>query len=454
MKLLFCGTDYTSLVLGVCFAVVGHSVTYTDIDINAILVESGQVTVFEADLIRLIRRYMEEGRLAYRPEDPLVYEDAGAVFLGEEYQLLQDGTYDLSGINAILRKIAAGAVRNMVIAVNSTLPVGASERLELYLKEFQPEGTQLELAYNPQFCSKGSAVHDTLHAKRIIIGTQDKQARELLSEIYEPFQIPILVTSRKSAEMIKLATSNFLALKLAYINEIASLCDLTGIDLDEVTRGLAGDDRIGGSYLSAGIGFGGSGLPKDMKSMLQLAKKYDYTPKTVLTAIELNKEQTLSLYHMVRRMRFRVRDSRVAVLGLTYKAGTEDCTASPAIENIRLLLQEGADIYAYDPVGISNFKKIIPEGSLTEGNITYTDNIFDTLCDAELCFIFTGWGKFKAVNPEMYRKLMKNPIVLDGTNLYSPISMRDAGVEYYSIGRNTFMKQSQEITGDRTYLSI
>ena len=254
-------------------------------------------------------------------------------------------------------------------------------------------------------------------------------------KIYEPFNLPVVSVSRKSAEMIKYASNDFLALKISYMNDIANLCELVDANIQDVARGMSFDERIGSKFLNAGIGYGGSCFPKDTKALSYLATQNGYELKTVKATIDVNKEQKTKLYNKACSRLITFNGLKVAVLGLTFKPGTDDLREAPSLENIPLLLEQGADIYAFDPVGKDNFNRIFPEGKNGKGNITYVENVQDALDSANVCFIFTEWGEIKAVTPEDYKNIMRTPLVYDGRNIYRVKDMRKAGVEYYSIGR-------------------
>ncbi|NCC86107.1 MAG: UDP-glucose/GDP-mannose dehydrogenase family protein, partial [Clostridia bacterium] len=288
---------------------------------------------------------------------------------------------------------------------------------------------------NPEFLAQGTAVRDTLHAARVIIGTESKWAEDLLMKIYEPFHLPIVSVSRRSAEMIKYAANDFLALKISYMNDIANLCELVGANVQDVAKGMSYDERIGRNFLNAGIGYGGSCFPKDTKALAYLAKQNGYELKTVKAAVDVNKAQKKMLFKKASNRLITFNNLKVAVLGLTFKPGTDDLREAPSLDNVPLLLEQGADIYAYDPVGIENFQMKYPEGKIDNGSIKYVADIAEALAGANVCFIFTEWGEIKAVKPEDYKRLMKTPLVYDGRNIYDLAEMKDAGVEYYSIGR-------------------
>jgi len=431
MKLAVAGTGYVGLVAGVCFAEKGHDVTCVDIDEEKVnLMRSGISPIYETGLEELMKKNNESGRLHYTTDYKLAYKDADAIFIGVGTPEMPDGSANLNFIATVSRQIAESIEKDCLVVVKSTVPVGTNDKVEQFIKDFLINDVKVEVASNPEFLAQGNAVRDTLHAKRIVIGTESKEAEELLKKIYEPFELPIVSVSRRSAEMIKYASNDFLALKISYMNDIANLCELVGADIEDVAKGMSYDDRIGANFLHAGIGYGGSCFPKDTKALRYLASQNNYDLRTVGAAVDVNKDQRIRLYKKACDRLITFNKLKVAVLGLAFKAGTDDLREAPSIENIKLLLENGADIYAYDPVADENFKKRFPEAK-----IKYVKEPEDALEGANVCFIFTEWNEIKEVKPEEYKKLMKTPLVYDGRNIYNLQEMKKVGVEYYSIGR-------------------
>lgn len=431
MKIAVAGTGYVGLVAGVCFAEKGHNVVCVDIDENKVqTMKEGKSPIFEQDLEGLMQKNYKEGRLDYTTDFKSAYKNADAIFIGVGTPEQPDGSANLSYVATVSRQIAESIEHDCLVVVKSTVPIGTNDKVEQFINDFLPDKTiKVEVASNPEFLAQGTAVRDTLHAKRIVIGTESKKAEEMLKEIYKPFNLPIVSVSRRSAEMIKYASNDFLALKISYMNDIANLCELVGANIEDVAEGMKYDDRIGSNFLRAGIGYGGSCFPKDTKALKYLAKQYGYNLKTVEAAVDVNAAQKIRLYKKAADRLITFNGLKVAVLGLTFKPGTDDLREAPSIDNIELLLKQGAKIYAYDPNGVENFKKRYP----TE--IVYTSNPEEALKDANVCFVFTEWNEIKAVKPETYKKLMKTPLVYDGRNIYSLDEMKKANVEYYSIGR-------------------
>lgn len=431
MKLAVAGTGYVGLVAGVCFAEVGHQVLCVDVDENKIkMMRDGISPIYEQDLEELMVKNYNAGRLDYTTDYETAYKDADAIFIGVGTPEQPDGSANLSYVATVARQIAETVEKDCLVVVKSTVPVGTNDKVEQFIKDALIRDVNIEVASNPEFLAQGTAVRDTLHAARIIIGTDSEKAEKLLREIYEPFHLPIVSVSRRSAEMIKYASNDFLALKISYMNDIANLCELVGADIEDVAEGMSYDERIGHKFLHAGIGYGGSCFPKDTKALKWLAEQNGYELKTVNAAIEVNREQKLSLYKKACKRLITFNGLKVAVLGLTFKPGTDDLREAPSLENIPLLLEQKADIQAFDPVGMDNFKKRFPDG------IRYMNSSLDALKDSQVCFIFTEWEEFKHIKPETFKQVMRTALVYDGRNLFNPEEMRAAGVEYYSVGRN------------------
>ncbi|HBA68694.1 MAG TPA: UDP-glucose 6-dehydrogenase [Lachnospiraceae bacterium] len=436
MKLVVAGTGYVGLVAGVCFAEVGHDVTCVDVDENKVkLMESGISPIYEEGLEELMKKNNGAGRLHYTVDYKDAYKDADAIFIGVGTPEQPDGSANLNYIATVSRQIAESLEKDCLVVVKSTVPVGTNDKVEQFIKDFLIHDVKVEVASNPEFLAQGSAVHDTLHAARIIIGTESKEAEELLMKIYEPFHLPVVSVSRRSAEMIKYASNDFLALKISYMNDIANLCELVGADIEDVAKGMSYDARIGANFLKAGIGYGGSCFPKDTKALKFLAEKAGYHLETVEAAVAVNARQKTRLFQKASDRMITFQGLKAAVLGLAFKPGTDDLREAPAIDNVELLLKNGAEVYAYDPVAADNFKKRFPEGTVGKGKITYVSKPEDALKGANICFIFTEWKEIKEVPAQSYKELMQTPLVYDGRNVYDVKEMKEKDVEYYSIGR-------------------
>lgn len=436
MKIVVAGTGYVGLVAGVCFAEAGHNVTCVDVDEDKVkLMEAGISPIYEAGLEELMKKNNASGRLHYTTDYKSAYKDPDAIFIGVGTPELPDGSANLSYIATVSRQIAETVEKDCLVVVKSTVPVGTNDKVEQFIKDFLSNDVKVEVASNPEFLAQGSAVHDTLHAARIIIGTESRGAEEKLMKIYEPFGLPIVSVSRRSAEMIKYACNDFLALKISYMNDIANLCELVGANIEDVAKGMSYDERIGANFLKAGIGYGGSCFPKDTKALKFLAEKAGYHLETVEAAVSVNTKQKTRLFQKASNRMITFQGLKAAVLGLAFKPGTDDLREAPSIDNVELLLAGGAQVYAYDPVAADNFKKRYPEGKIANGSITYVNTPEEALESANICFIFTEWNEVKAVPVKSYRELMQTPLVYDGRNIYDIKEMKAQGIEYYSIGR-------------------
>lgn len=434
MKISIAGTGYVGLVTAVCLASKGHQVTCVDIDAEKIaMLKSGRSPIYEPGLEELMKQYAQNLRYTTNAEEG--YRDAEVVFIGVGTPEKRDGSANLSYVFKVAETIANSIENDCIIVIKSTVPVGTNDRIEEYITKNLKNKIQISVASNPEFLSQGSAVHDTLYASRIILGVESDDVEKKLRKVYENFDSPILVTNRRSAEMIKYASNDFLALKISYINEVANLCEEVGADIEAVTAGMGYDYRIGKNFLNAGIGYGGSCFPKDTKALNWLGNLHDKEIKTIKAAIEVNEQQKLRLYKKSRRYYDSLKSLTVAVLGVTFKPETDDLREAPSLVNVPMFLEEGAYVKLWDPIGIKKFKSII-ENINCEGieHLIYCKSIEDTIKDADICFIFTEWKQIKNIDPQQFI-LMKKPIILDGRNCFSLEKMEGHPLVYDSIGR-------------------
>ena len=438
MKIVVAGTGYVGLVTGACLSEIGHNVTCVDIDKNKVeMMKQGISPIYEPGLDELLKRNHDEGRLDFTIDYKNAYKDADLMFIGGGTPEREDGSANLDYVFNVCRQIAENAERDCLVVVKSTVPIGTNDRIEEFLKENVKNNIQIEVASNPEFLAQGTAVVDTLYAKRIVIGVESKKAEELLKEVYEGYNQPIVVTNRRSAEMVKYASNDFLALKISFMNEIANFCEMVGADVEDVAKGMSFDPRIGDKFLNAGIGYGGSCFPKDTKALHWLANDNGYELKTIKATIEVNENQKYKLFRQAKNKFGSLRGLKVAVLGLTFKPGTDDLREAPSIPNVRRLLDEGAEIIAYDPVGVENFKKIYTD-------VKYVNAPEEALKDADMTFIFTEWNEIKSLDLSVYEKLMYTPIIFDGRNCYKVKEAKERQIDYYSIGRKSVLNLAEK----------
>ena len=424
------GTGYVGLVAGVCFAHVGHQVTCVDVDEAKVArMYAGESPIYEEGLEELMRESIDAGRVHFTTDYASAYRNADAIFIGVGTPEQPDGSANLSYIATVARQVAESVEKDCLVVVKSTVPVGTNDKVDQFIHDFLVHDVQVEVASNPEFLAQGTAVHDTLHAQRIIIGTESERAERILREIYEPFGLPIVSVGRRSAEMIKYASNDFLALKISYMNDIANLCELVGADITEVAHGMSYDERIGARYLNAGVGYGGSCFPKDTKALRFLAGQFGYRLRTVDATVEVNEAQKTILFQKACRRLITFDHLKVAVLGVAFKAGTDDLREAPAIDNVQRLLDAGAQIHFFDPVAASAFERKFP------GKVVSEKTPEDALRGANVCFAFTEWPEIRSLEPKAFKELMRTPLVYDGRNLYDPNAMEAVGVEYHSVGR-------------------
>lgn len=440
MRIVVAGTGYVGLVTGACLSEIGHNVTCVDIDENKItMMKEGISPIYEPGLDELLKKNHDEGRLNFTTDYKNAYKNAEIVFIGVGTPEREDGSANLDYVFTVCKEIAENIENDCLVVVKSTVPIGTNDRVEAYLRENVINNVNIEVASNPEFLSQGTAVVDTLHASRIVIGVESKKAEEKLRYVYEAFKQPIVVTNRRSAEMIKYASNDFLALKISFINEMANVCEIVGANIEDVAKGMSYDKRIGDKFLKAGLGYGGSCFPKDTKALHWLANDSGYEIKTIKATIEVNENQKYKMFRKAKKRFGTLKGMKVAVLGLTFKAETDDLREAPSIPNINRLLEEGAKIVAYDPIGEENFKKIFKSG------IEYVNCPEEALKNAEVVFIFTEWKEIKNLDLKLYENLMKTPIIFDGRNCYDIDLVEEYNIDYYSIGRSEILNINKEI---------
>lgn len=440
MKVVVAGTGYVGLVTGVALAHIGHQVTCVDIDETKIeKMKNGISPIYEVGLEELMQENKE--RLHYTTDAKSAYKDADVIIIGVGTPEKADGSANLDYVFGVCEQIASSLEKDCVVVIKSTVPIGTNDEVEKYLQENVKSGITVSVASNPEFLAQGTAVRDTLHASRIVVGVESEQAKKVMTNMYkplteEPYNVPFLITNRRSAEMIKYASNDFLALKISYINEIANLCEKLGANIEDVTKGMGYDSRIGNKFLNAGIGYGGSCFPKDTKALHWLSVAQDVELKTIKACIEINKRQKIRLYEKLCEDFKSLKGMNIAVLGLTFKPGTDDLREAPSIDNIELLLDAGANVRAYDPISIENFKKRINYKLEKDGNIgtiDFFETIEEAIAGADAALIMTEWPEIKEFEIQKYKELMKMPRVYDGRNCYRLDDTKE--ILYQSIGR-------------------
>jgi UDPglucose 6-dehydrogenase len=435
MRIAMVGTGYVGLVSGACFADFGHEVVCVDKDkkkIAALL--GGEVPIFEPGLDELVARNASERRLSFTTDLAPAVRDAEVVFVAVGTPARRgDGHADLTFVYEAAREIAEAASGNAVLVTKSTVPVGTGDEIERIVRSTRPD-VQIAVVSNPEFLREGAAIADFKRPDRIVIGTEDEHARAVMNEVYRPLYLnapPLLFTGRRTAELTKYAANAFLATKITFINEIADLCEAVGADVQEVARGIGLDNRIGGKFLHAGPGFGGSCFPKDTVALIRTGQDADAPIKIVETVMSVNEARKKALAsRVVYACGGSVEGKIVTVLGLTFKPNTDDMREAPSLVLIPALQQAGAIVRAHDPQGMEQAKSLLT-------GIRYCDNPYEAAEGADALVIVTEWDAYRALDLDRIYQTMKNPVVVDFRNIYRPEEMADKGFRYSSIGRRT-----------------
>ncbi len=432
MKVTVVGTGYVGLVTGAGLAHYGLDVTCVDVDERKIgLLNEGKIPIYEPGLEEIVHRNAAEGRLRFTTDVAGSMPEAEVLFLAVGTPPLPDGSADLRYVFQAVETFAANRGEGyQVVVTKSTVPVGTGGRIEALLSENNSPQT-FAVVSNPEFLREGSAVSDFLNPDRVVIGADTQRAREILTRLYKPLMdqnATVLFTSRVSAELIKYASNAFLATKISYVNEISRLCEKVRADVQDVAKGMGLDPRIGPAFLQSGPGYGGSCFPKDTIALLDIARSHDVPMRVVEAAATANEEQ---VYHSIRKIEEvfgELRGRTLALLGLAFKQDTDDIRESPAMKIARALLGRGALIRAFDPAAMENAGEELPDLNLCKDS-------YDTAVGAEGLVVATEWNSFKRLDWGRLKSLLKNPVVVDLRNLYDPAEVREAGFDYYSIGR-------------------
>ncbi|WP_342710580.1 UDP-glucose dehydrogenase family protein [Bradyrhizobium sp. ma5] len=433
MKIAMVGTGYVGLVSGACFADFGHQVVCVDKDADKIeALKRGKIPIYETDLDKLVETNTAAGRLTFTTELAGAVGDADAVFIAVGTPSRRgDGHADLSYVYAAAKEIGAALKKFTVVVTKSTVPVGTGDEVERLIRETRPDA-DFAVASNPEFLREGAAIQDFRHPDRIVVGTEDDRAKRVMGEVYRPLylnQAPILYTARRTAELIKYAANAFLATKITFINEIADLSEKVGANVQEVARGIGLDNRIGTKFLHAGAGYGGSCFPKDTRALFKTALDHDVQLKIVEATLTANDNRKRAMARKVANvLGGELRGKTIGVLGLTFKPDTDDMREAPSIPLINGLIDFGASVRAYDPVGMEQARKELPE-------IAYCKDAYECAHQADALVIVTEWRQFRALDLKRIKQEMKHPVVVDLRNIYRPDEMAAHGFTYDSIGR-------------------
>lgn len=435
MKLTFLGTGYVGLVSGACMAEIGHDVICADVDAKKIaLLKKGGIPIYEIGLEEVVARNVKEGRLRFTTDLKEAIQASEVIFMGVGTPPDPvTGQADLQYVFQAAETFGQHLNGYKVFVDKSTVPVGTAEKVHAIIKKASKGKHPFEVVSNPEFLREGAAVKDFLNPDRIVVGTQSVKAKEIMEQIYRPLVRsgrPIVFTDVRSAEIIKYAANAFLAMKITFINEVASFCEAAGGNVKEVARGIGYDTRIGSRFLYAGIGYGGSCFPKDVSAFIETGREFNAHFQIIETVSEVNKSQRIKPFVKLKELYGdSLKDLTIAVWGLAFKPRTDDIREAPGIENIKLFLEAGAAVQTFDPVAMPNTKKV-----LKHKRLTYTDKALDALKGADVLVIATEWDEFRVVDYTDLKKLMRGDVIYDGRNVLERKEAEESGFTYYGIG--------------------
>lgn len=439
MKLTVVGSGYVGLVTGTCFAEMGSDVWCVDIDREKIEnLKKGVIPIYEPGLEEMVKRNFAEGRLRFTTDLSDGLSESLFVFIAVGTPPDEDGSADLQYVLDVAREVGSKMEKYVIVVNKSTVPVGTAEKVRAALREELDRRGRSDLEFdvvsNPEFLKEGDAIEDFMRADRVVVGTDNVRTAELMKELYEPFQRKgnkVVIMDITSSELTKYAANAMLATRISFMNELSALCELSGASIEKVREGIGSDSRIGRSFLYAGVGYGGSCFPKDVKALIHTMKEFKLDPK-LLTAVEdVNKEQRGRFINRVLgHFGGDVKGKTLAVWGLSFKPQTDDMREAPSIDIIKGLRAKGASFRAYDPVAVREARRV-----LGDDGIEYTAHYYDALNGADALLLVTEWHQFRRPDFERMKTLMKSPVVFDGRNQYEVKSMLEMGFTYYSIGR-------------------
>ena len=433
MKIAVIGTGYVGLVTGACFSEFGVDVTCVDVDAAKIdKLNKGVIPIYEPGLDQLVERNAREGRLHFTTDLVPAIQEAKVVFFAVGTPPKDDGSPDMSYYQQAAKDVAEGMHGYKVLVTKSTVPIGTGEWLRQFVRENQNVKTDFGVASNPEFLREGAAIADFMRPDRVVIGSNEEKAIEIMKELYRPLYLietPIVITSLEAAELIKYAANAFLATKITFINEIANLCDAIGCDVHDVARGMGMDNRIGRKFLHPGPGYGGSCFPKDTRALTTVADHFGVETRIVDAVIEANERQRDVMLGKIEDLVGNLNGKRIGVLGLSFKPETDDMRESPAVDIIKMMVAKGASVCVFDPVAMEEARYYLDDG------VRFAEDEYGAIENADALVIVTEWNQFRALDMERVKRLLKAPRIADLRNIYTPADIRALGFEYIGVGR-------------------
>ncbi|MEO0560871.1 MAG: UDP-glucose/GDP-mannose dehydrogenase family protein [Chloroflexota bacterium] len=428
-KICVIGVGYVGLTTGTCFADLGNHVVGIDVDERKIdNLNAGKIPIYEPGLSEMVERNRNAGRLEFSTDYDYGLDKADFVFICVGTPESASGEADLKYVRSAAETIAKRMQHSLIIVNKSTVPVGTGDWVATVVKENQPEPIDFSVVSCPEFLREGSAIRDFMQPDRTVLGSQDQDAAEAVAQLFLTLRAPIVMTDLRTAEMIKYASNAFLATRISFINEIANICEAVGADVTEVAQGMGFDHRIGHHFLQAGVGYGGSCFPKDVKALAHIAESNNVHPNILNSVMGVNDYQRKRVMEKVKEELGVLKGKRVALLGLAFKENTDDLRESPAIGIAEYLVKGGADVYAYDPVAMENAAKELP-------TVNYCKDAYEAAQGADALVIATPWNEFKNLDMARLKSSLRTPILIDGRNLHDPDLMREMGFKYRGVGR-------------------
>lgn len=429
MKVGIIGAGHVGLVSGACFAELGNDVICVDNNVEKIKkLKDGVIPIYEPGLEKLVHKNVDSGRLLFSIEIGDAVRRSQILFICVGTPPKENGDPDLSAVEFVSREIAGSMDSYRLVVEKSTVPVQTGEWIRRTVEREIGKGIEFDVACNPEFLREGAAIKDFMKPDRIVIGVESERAEKILLDIYGPIKAPIIVTDIQSAELIKHASNSFLAMKISFINAISILCEKTGADIGEVAQGVGFDSRIGKEFLNAGVGFGGFCFPKDLKAFMRIAERLGYDFRLLKEVYQINEEQQERFIEKIKEALWNLKGKTIGVLGLSFKPNTEDMRSAPSIKIIEGLQREGAKIKAYDPAAMDEAAKIFR-------NVRFCNDSYEVAKGANALVILTEWDEFDKIDLKKVKELLRDPVIIDGRNIYDPKQMSDLGFTYKGIGR-------------------
>ena len=431
MNIAIIGSGYVGLTTGACFSELGNKVICVDNDKGKVeFLKKGSMPIYEPGLSELIARNIKNKRLQFSSSIKDAVRSSEVIFITVGTPPLNSGEADLTGIEKVAAAIAVNMDGYRLIVEKSTVPVETGDWVRHTISTYIKKKIKFDVASNPEFLREGQAISDFMKPDRIVIGVESKKARDLLEELYKPFNVPLVVTNIKSAELIKHASNAFLATKISFINSVSQICDRVGADVEEVARGIGMDKRIGVSFLKAGLGYGGSCFPKDLDAFVTISEKLGYDFKLLKSVRRVNEEQMSFMYKKIKDSLWIIKDKTIGILGLAFKPNTDDTRNSPAIGLIKMLQDAGAVIKVYDPQAMKKSRELL-------SGVTFCSDSYSAARGSDCLLVATEWDEFKELDFARIKKMLKKPMIIDCRNLFEPKQMAKLGFSYTSVGRKT-----------------